>query len=149
MEDLGTLETLEIWLERPSELDVSAIRSVGTKFGEFLADLHLCTSGDRETLKERFANPDAKRLLRKHLIDDVPGMLKEFGIAQADEMHDILANEFREVDEDRTYHVLSVGDLVFGNVLVGDDGAKIGAIDWEFTVVAAPSQDIGQFGLVW
>jgi 5-methylthioribose kinase len=144
IEDLGELQTVDKWLE--TTLSTSAITTTASKLGSFLADFHLCTSPHIiPRLQEEFKNDDAMEVVFSAAVEPVLGILQEYQIPDAPSLYEFVAAEFKATRQETQSHILCMGDLWTGSILVGEDG-KIGVIDWEFATMGAPSQDIGQLG---
>jgi hypothetical protein len=146
VEDLGELPSVDKWLETTSLCD-SIISSVSSDLGLFLANLHSSTTPENHTwLGEQFKNEDATDVVFSAAVEPVLAILRDYNIPDATSIYDFLVTEFHHEHKDRESHVLNMGDLWTGSILVDPRGDKIGVIDWEFATLAAPSQDIGQLG---
>jgi hypothetical protein len=148
IEDLGNLPALDDWLETTKELSTSGITSVATKLGMFIADFHVSTNSEnRSSLAKSFKNDDMIDVVFSAAVQPILAILQDYNIPNAEEIYKIVTTEFRDVQQDVSHHVVNLGDLWTGSILVNEDGTKIGIIDWEFAMLASPSQDMGQFGL--
>jgi hypothetical protein len=144
IEDLGSLYTVDKWLERDKDLLVSA---EGKVLGTFLADFHLSTtSQNREHLATQFKNNDIHDVIYAQVIQPVFDILNEYDIPNTKRIYEIIEGEFRDVEQ-FPQKLLNLGDLWPGSILVAQSANTVGVIDWEFAGLAHPSQDIGQFGL--
>ena len=147
IEDLGSLSTIDKWLEGNKYLLESQSVAVGEVLGTFLADFHLSTtSQNREYLATQFKNDDVHHVIYAQVIQPVLDILNEYDIPNAKLIYEIIQREFRDVQQ-FPQKVLNLGDLWPGSILVAQSATTVGVIDWEFAGLAHPSQDIGQFGL--
>ena len=147
IEDLGSLSTVDQWLEMDKHLLESQSAAVGEVLGTFLADFHLSTTTqNREYLATQFKNNDIHNVIYSQVIQPVLDIINEYDIPNAKHIYEIIEREFRHVQQ-FPQKVLNLGDLWPGSILVGQSATTVGVIDWEFAGLAHPSQDIGQFGL--
>ena len=145
IEDLGDLQTVDKWIESTEELSSTKITSTAVSLGLFLADFHLCsTDGRTNSFKEQFKNEDAMDVVFSAAVEPVFGILQNYDISDAHDLYTYVASEFNNARQDSHDHILCMGDLWTGSILVGEN--KIGVIDWEFATMGTPSQDVGQLG---
>ena len=148
IDDLGSLETIDKWLESKPEISKATLAVVGTNLGNFLADLHLSTTQqNRAYLATQFKNDDMQRVIYTQVVQSVIEILNVYKVPDANQVYEVIDKEFQTVQQ---FHekVFNLGDLWPGSILVSQNGTEIGVIDWEFAGLAHPSQDIGQFGYI-
>jgi hypothetical protein len=147
IEDLGSLSTVDKWLEGDTDLLESQTAVVGEHLGTFLADFHLSTTTqNREYLATQSKNDDIHNVIYAQVVQAVLDILNEYDIPNAKHTYEIIEREFRDVQQ-FPQKVLNLGDLWPGSILIGQISTTVGVIDWEFAGLSHPSQDIGQFGL--
>lgn len=145
---MGSLDTIDKWLERAEGISDTIIDAVGADLGTFLADLHLSTtSRNREYLAAQFKNDDAQDVVYTQVVQPVLGILDEYMVPNANQVYEIIEKEFRVVPQLHEM-IFNLGDLWSGSIMVSQTGSLVGVIDWEFAGLARPSQDIGQFGFL-
>ena len=149
IEDLGDLQTLDNWLQT-SDLTSSTVSVVGSRLGSFLADFHLATTpANRSSLREQLKNKNTIDVVYSHAVEPILSILNDYNIPDAQLVYEIVKTDFHHARQGSDYDSVNLGDLWTGSILLDKRGTKVGIIDWEFATVAPPSQDIGQFGIVW
>jgi Phosphotransferase enzyme family len=145
IEDLAELKTVDKWIESTEGLCSARLSSIATELGSFLADFHLSTAYPPcASLRQKFKNEDAMDVVLSAAVEPVLGILQDYDIPDAQALYDYVVSEFNDARQDTQSHILCMGDLWTGSILVGE--STIGVIDWEFATMGTPSQDAGQLG---
>ncbi|KAF2724120.1 kinase-like protein [Polychaeton citri CBS 116435] len=139
MEDAGTLPSVKGWFT--SDVDVNSAAAVGSKLGNFLANLHNLTIDDIE-LKGKFnGNHTAKYLSGELYFGRLPVTAKKHGFDSAFIAEAAEAGR-REVYE--SSEVLTHGDFWTGNILVPSTSPQLLVLDLELSKPGTAAFDVGQ-----
>ncbi|PMD30381.1 hypothetical protein L207DRAFT_641646 [Hyaloscypha variabilis F] len=157
LEDLGSLVTLyQYFAAIPdekagfSEAGLDANQILGSRIGEFFAELHSPTTRDimRTATSGKLENPVTKDLILQAAVMPIQEHLTQFEIPNAQILFRRVLEDYQRVNipEERCF---VLGDFTPGAVLLAASGGgtqSMGVIDWEFSSEGrGPNGDMAQF----